>query len=117
VQGKGSGEGLARFKFQAGELVLADAAYCRPPGIAKLVEQEADLCVRLNRQSLPLLDEKDHAFPLRKKLKTLRKAAKRQNGGFGYRRASSVSPAAFAAFAKVRKPSSGPIADWCASTN
>jgi len=74
VQGKGSGEGLARFKFQAGELVLADAAYCRPPGIAKLVEQEADLCVRLNRQSLPLLDEKDHAFPLRKKLKTLRKA-------------------------------------------
>ena len=50
VQGKGSGEGLGRFKFQSGELVLADAGYCRPPGIAKLVEQEADLCVRLNRQ-------------------------------------------------------------------
>ena len=74
VEGKGTGEGLGRFKFQTGELVLADAGYCRPPGIAKVVEQNADLCVRLNRRTLPLRDEKDRLFPLGKKLKTLRKA-------------------------------------------
>jgi hypothetical protein len=74
VECKGTGEGLGRFKFQSGELVLADAGYCRPPGIVQVVEQKADLCVRLNRRTLPLRDEKDHLFPLSKRLKTLRKA-------------------------------------------
>ena len=74
VEGKGSGEDLRRFKFQSGELVLADAGYGRPPSIAKVVEQEADLCVRLNRKALPLRDERDRPFPLGKRLKTLRKA-------------------------------------------
>jgi hypothetical protein len=74
VEGKGTGEGLGRFKFQSGELVLADAGYCRPPGIVQVVEQNADLCVRLNRRTLPLRDEKDRLFPLGKKLKTLRTA-------------------------------------------
>jgi hypothetical protein len=74
VEGKGTGEGLGRFRFHAGELVLADAGYSSPPGIAKVVGQDADLCVRLNRGSLPLRDEKDRLFPLGKKLKTLRRA-------------------------------------------
>ena len=74
VEGKGTGEGLGRFRFHAGELVLADAGYSSPPGIAKVVGQDADLCVRLNRGMLPLRDEKDRLFPLGKKLKTLRRA-------------------------------------------
>src|SRR5271166_5096136 len=74
VEGKGTGEGLGRFKVHRGELVLADAAYSSPPGIAKVVGQGADLCVRLNRRTLPLRDEEDRLFPLGKKLKTLRKA-------------------------------------------
>ena len=74
VEGKGTGEDLGRFRFQRGELVLADAGYSRPSGIAKVVEQGADLCVRLNRRTLPLRDEKDRVFPLGKKLKTLRRA-------------------------------------------
>lgn len=76
VQGKNTGERLGRFALQAGELVLADAGYSNPPGIAAVVGQGADVCVRLNRWSLPLLDEKGRPFPLLKKIKTLRRAGK-----------------------------------------
>lgn len=74
VEGKNTGERLGRFPFQAGELVLADAGYSNPPGIAAAVRQGADVCVRLNRWSLPLLDEKARPFPLLRKIKTLRRA-------------------------------------------
>jgi Transposase DDE domain len=74
AQGKTTGEKLGRFKFQRGELVLADAGYSNPPGITVVVDQGADVCVRLNRATLPLRDEKDRPFPLLKRLKTLRKA-------------------------------------------
>lgn len=74
VKGKDTGEKLGRFSFQAGELVLADAGYSNPPGVAAVVEQGADLCVRLNRSSLPLMDHKDRPFPLLKKIRTLRRA-------------------------------------------
>jgi hypothetical protein len=74
VQGKHNGERLGRFEFQAGELVLADAGYSHPPGIAAVAGRGADVCVRLNRWSLPLLDEKGRPFPLQKKIKSMRKA-------------------------------------------
>ena len=74
VQGENTGERFGRFAFHSGELVLADAGYCNPPGIAAVVGQGADVCVRLNRSSLPLLDEKGRLFPLLKKIKTLRRA-------------------------------------------
>ena len=74
VQGENTGERFGRFAFHFGELVLADAGYCNPPGIAAVVGQGADVCVRLNRSSLPLLDEKGRLFPLLKKIKTLRRA-------------------------------------------
>lgn len=76
VQGKNTGEKLGRFALQAGELVLADAGYSNPPGVAAVVRQGADVCVRLNRRSLPLVDEKGRDFPLLKKVKTLRRAGK-----------------------------------------
>ncbi len=74
VKGENTGERLGRFAFQAGELVLADAGYCNPPGITAAVRQGADVCIRLNRSSLPLVDEKDRPFSLLKKIKTLRRA-------------------------------------------
>ena len=74
VEGKHTGERLGRFPLQVGELVLADAGYSNPPGIAAVVGQGADVCVRLNRRSLPLLDEKGRRFPLLKKIRKLRKA-------------------------------------------
>jgi Transposase DDE domain len=74
VRGKNAGERMGRFALQAGELVLADAGYSNPPAIAVVVEQGADLCVRLNRWSLPLQDEKGRPFPLQKKIHKLGKA-------------------------------------------
>lgn len=74
TQGKSTGEKLGRFKFQKGELILADAGYSNPPGIAAVVNAGADVCVRMNRASLHLQDQNDRPFPLLRKLKPLRKA-------------------------------------------
>jgi hypothetical protein len=74
VKGANTAERFGRFAFHAGELVLADAGYCNPPGIAAVVSQGADVCVRLNTRSLPLLDENGRPFPLLKKIRALGKA-------------------------------------------
>lgn len=71
VKGKDTGEKLARFRFHAGELVLGDAAYCNPPGIAAVVDQGADVCVRLNPTALPLWDKRGRRFPLLRELQCL----------------------------------------------
>ena len=74
VKGKNTGEKLGRFCFQPGELVLAEAGYSNPPGVAAVVGEGADLCVRLNRSALPLVGEKGRPFPLLKKVQTMRRA-------------------------------------------
>jgi len=74
ARGKNTGEKFGRFVFQAGELVMADAGYCHPPGIAEVARQGAYVCVRVNPSSLPLLDEQGLPFPLLDKIKTLRRA-------------------------------------------
>lgn len=74
AHGKDSGEKLGRFVFQAGELVLADAGYCHPPGVAAVVRAQADICVRLNPASFPLWDERGRPFPLLRRIRRLRKS-------------------------------------------
>src|SRR6202451_3742471 len=68
---------MGGFPLQCGELVLADAGCCNPPGSAAVVSQGGDVCVRLNRTSLPLSDEKGRRFPLLKKAQMLRKAGEK----------------------------------------
>jgi Transposase DDE domain len=75
-KGKNTGEKLGRFPFRVGELVLADAGYCHPAGVAAVVASGADLCVRLNPASLPLVDERGRVFPLLERLQILEKAGK-----------------------------------------
>src|SRR5581483_3934398 len=74
ARGKDTGERLGRFTFQAGELVLADAGYSHPAGVAAVVAQGAELCVRLNPMSLPLQSGHQSPFELRAKLRTLKVA-------------------------------------------
>jgi hypothetical protein len=74
ARGQNTGEKLGRFVFHAGEMVLADAGYSHPPGVAAVVGQRADVCVRLNPSSLPLLDEQGRPFPLVKRIRSLRRA-------------------------------------------
>jgi hypothetical protein len=64
TRGRGTAERFGRFHFQSGELVLADAGYCHPAGIAAVVAAKADVCVRLNPHALPLLDARGEAFSL-----------------------------------------------------
>src|SRR5271166_267218 len=77
AKGKNTGERLGRFVLQAGEVVLADAGYSHPPGIAAVVRQNADVCVRLNPASLPLLNEQGRPFPLLRRIKTLQRAGQK----------------------------------------
>jgi hypothetical protein len=74
VKGPNSGERLGRFPFHPGELVLADAGYSHPAGVAAVVQQQADICVRLNPLALPLYDEHGEHFPLRQKLRAVERA-------------------------------------------
>jgi hypothetical protein len=71
ARGKNAGERLGRFVFHAGEVVLGDAGYSHPPGIAAVVRQGADVCVRLNPASMPLWDQRGRRFPLLKRIQTL----------------------------------------------
>jgi len=74
--GPGTAERFGRFHFQANELVLADAGYCHPAGIAAVVEQHADVCVRLNPHALSLMNKGDEPFSLLDKLDQLRHVGK-----------------------------------------
>jgi len=74
THGQGSAERFAHFVFQPGELVLADAGYCHPAGIARVVKEQADLCVRLNPHALPLYDEEGEAFSMATAVAGLRRA-------------------------------------------
>jgi Transposase DDE domain len=76
ARGKNTGEKLGRFAFHAGELVLADAGYCHPPGVAAVTRAKADICVRLNPVSFPLWDERGRPFPLLKKIRRLQQSGK-----------------------------------------
>jgi Transposase DDE domain len=74
TKGSNTAERFGRFQFHPGELVLADAGYCHPAGIAAVVQQQADVCVRLNPHALPLWKEHGGSFPLLESLAGLRKA-------------------------------------------
>jgi hypothetical protein len=49
------GETFCRFDFDPGELVLADRGYCNARGVAHVLEAGADMLLRLNRTSMPML--------------------------------------------------------------
>ncbi len=74
AKGPHTGERLGRFPLQVGEIVLADAGYCHPPGIAAVQEQGADVIVRLNSGALPLEDQQGRPFSLLRAVKKLQRA-------------------------------------------
>jgi len=58
------GETLRRFGWMEGQLAIVDRGYSNAPGILHVVEQGADVLVRLNRGALPLYDGEDVVDPL-----------------------------------------------------
>jgi hypothetical protein len=74
TKGAGAAERFAQFKFQANDLVLADAGYSHPPGVQSIVEQNAAVCVRLNPHALPLYNKAGERFDLTASLSKLTQA-------------------------------------------
>lgn len=64
TSGAGTGESLSRFPINAGDHVIADRGYSQAPGIHFAASHRAFVLVRLNAQSLPLLEEEGRAFDL-----------------------------------------------------
>jgi|HubBroStandDraft_1064217.scaffolds.fasta_scaffold83922_2 hypothetical protein len=69
VEGSGTGEKLNRFPARRGDLVLADRGMCTPAGIRSLVEQGAEMIVRVNTGALPLRTRQGGALDLRGRLR------------------------------------------------
>jgi hypothetical protein len=53
------GETLRRFGWMPGQLAIVDRGYSNAPGILHVVDQGADVLVRLNRGALPIYDDED----------------------------------------------------------
>lgn len=100
TEGEHSGERLGRYPLRAGELVLADAGYCNPPGIAAVVAKRADVCVRLNRSALPLTDHQERPFPLLRKIRTVRQAGETADWYVWTRAGSQLIPGRLCAIRK-----------------
>lgn len=54
IEDRSVGESFKRFEWETGQLALGDRGYANPPGIASVVEQGADVLVRVNRGALPM---------------------------------------------------------------
>lgn len=66
------GETLTRFPIAAGDLVIADRAYCNRSGVRHVVRSGGHLLVRLHLTNLPLQTPVGKPFPLLKRLGSLR---------------------------------------------
>jgi hypothetical protein len=71
AHGEGNGDRLGRFHFGKGELILADAGYSNPPGVAAVLQKHAQICMRLNPHTLPLFDGQGRPLQLLELLRTL----------------------------------------------
>ena len=56
LTGVEGGETLRRIPVRAGDIMMGDRIYATPVGVAHVKTAQADIVVRLNRQSLPIFD-------------------------------------------------------------
>lgn len=56
ISDRHTGEHTSLYHFAAGDVVIADRAYCTRPNVAHLHRQQADFVLRYHSTSLPLLD-------------------------------------------------------------
>lgn len=69
------GESLKRFTVRPEDVLMADRGYAHREGIAHVVRAGGDVVVRLNLSNVPLEQADGKAFPILKRLRTLRVAA------------------------------------------
>jgi len=66
------GETLKRLPVEKGDIVLCDRGYSHRAGVAQVLKQEADVVVRLNSGSFPLIDQQGEAIDLVKLVEKLK---------------------------------------------
>jgi hypothetical protein len=54
IEDRSVGESFKRFQWRPGQLAVGDRGYANPPGIAHVVQQGAEVLVRVNRSALPM---------------------------------------------------------------
>lgn len=72
VEDSSVGESFKRFSWHKGQLALGDRGYANPPGIAAVVEQGADVLVRVNRTALPMRTPRGELIDVMTWLRTLK---------------------------------------------
>lgn len=72
VGGLDEGETFKHFSWEQGQLAVADRGYCNAPGIGHVIQDGADVLVRVNRGSLPLHDQSGESIELMSWLRRLR---------------------------------------------
>jgi hypothetical protein len=72
VTDKHVGETFKNFQWKQGQLAVGDRGYGNAPGIAHVVSQGAAVLVRVNRNSLPMLDGNRRSIELVSWLRSLR---------------------------------------------
>ncbi len=73
TKGKGTGESFFQYSIKKGDYIIADRGYSTPSGIHHVVSKKAHVMVRVNTQSLPVLNLKRQQFPLLKNVKAIKK--------------------------------------------
>ncbi len=73
TKGKGTGESFFQYSIKKGDYIIADRGYSTPSGIHHVVSKKAYVMVRVNTQSLPVLNLKRQQFPLLKNVKAIKK--------------------------------------------
>jgi hypothetical protein len=69
---RSTGESLARFPVQIGDLLVGDRGFARAAGIGHVVEHHGAVLVRVNLTSLPLFEADHQRLPLLPRLRRLR---------------------------------------------
>ena len=82
VEDRTVGETFKRFAWNKGQLALGDRGYANPPGVVSVVEQGADVLVRVNRSALPMYSLDGERVELMPWLQSLKGYAPRERAVF-----------------------------------
>jgi hypothetical protein len=77
VKGRGTGEALQYLPASAGDLVLADRAFCKPAGVQHLTRLGAAVVVRFHT-GMPVCEADGRRFPLREHVRALQQPGQPQ---------------------------------------
>ena len=73
TKGKGTGESFFQYSIKKDDYIIADRGYSTASGIHHVASKKAYVMVRVNTQSLPILNLKRQPFPLLKNVQSVKR--------------------------------------------